>query len=166
MEGNYMDRHFLEFWGHSLLNAAKGQKQLEDLAKWLPRGFFNLQDFTPLFQKAYDLDQVAPDSPDYLKIWKQAEKKFLDSFYEYLNLLGAVPREEYLALAERYEKLKEKVAQQEETIQHLKVLLEKKGMGFALGNLEFQELIKKQGAQFQELLKGFGEVVKPDREGN
>jgi len=27
-------------------------------------------------------------------------------------------------------------------------------------------MIKKQGDQFQELLKGFGEVVKPDREGN
>lgn len=161
-----MDRHFLEFWGHSLLNAARGQKQLEDLAKWLPRGFFNFQDFTTLFQKAYDLDQGEQDSPDYLKTWKQAEKKFIESFYEYLNLLGAVPREEYAALAERHEKLKEKVVQQEETIQHLKMLLEHKGMGYATATMEFQELIKRQGEQFQELLKGFGEVVKPDREGN
>ena len=161
-----MDRHFLEFWGHSLLNAARGQKQLEDLAKWLPRGFFNLQEFTPLFQKAYGLDHVAPDSPDYLKTWKKAEENFRESFQDYLNLLGAVPREEYAALAERYEKLKEKVVQQEETIQHLKMLLEQKGMGYATATLEFQEMIKKQGEQFQELLKGFGEVVKPDREGN
>lgn len=161
-----MDRHFLEFWGHSLLNAAKGQKQLEDLAKWLPRGFFNLQDFTPLFQKAYGLDPVAPDSPDYLKTWKKAEENFRESFQEYLNLLGAVPREEYLALAERYEKLKEEVVQQEETIRHLKMLLEHKGMGYATATLEFQELIKKQGDQFQKLLKDFGEVLKPDREGN
>ncbi|MFH1596104.1 MAG: hypothetical protein ABIG94_07020 [Pseudomonadota bacterium] len=161
-----MDRHFLEFWGHSLLLAAKSQKQLEDLAKWLPRGFFNFQDFTTLFQKAYGLDQVEQDSPDYLKIWKQAEKTFLDSFHEYLNLLGAVPREEYVALAERYEKLKEKVVQQEDTIKHLKMLLEEKGMGVAVANLEFQELIKRQGEQFQELLKGFGEVVKPDPDGN
>lgn len=106
------------------------------------------------------------DSPDYLKIWKQAEKTFLDSFHEYLNLLGAVPREEYVALAERYEKLKEKVVQQEDTIKHLKMLLEEKGMGVAVANLEFQELIKRQGEQFQELLKGFGEVVKPDPDGN
>ena len=161
-----MDRHFLEFWGHALLNAAQGQKQLEELAKWLPRGFFNFQDFTALFQKAYELDQVGKDSPDYLKIWKQSEKKFLESFHEYLNLLGAVPREEYAALAERHEKLKEKVVQQDETIQHLKMLLEHKGMGYATATLEFQELIKRQGDQFQELLKGLGEVVKPDREGN
>jgi len=161
-----MDRHFMEFWGHSLLNAAKGQKQLEELAKWLPRGFFNFQDFTPLFQKAYGLDQVEQDSPDYLKTWKKAEENFRESFQDYLNLLGAVPREEYLDLTERYEKLKEKVVQQEETIQNLKKLLEQKGMGYATATLEFQEMIKKQGDQFQELLKGFGEVVKPDREGN
>jgi tetratricopeptide (TPR) repeat protein len=161
-----MDRHFLEFWGHALLNTARGQKQLEELAKWLPRGFFNFQDFTTLFQKAYGLDQVEQDSPDYLKIWEQAEKTFLDSFHEYLNLLGAVPREEYAALAERYEKLKEKVVQQEDTIQHLKKLLEEKGMGFAVANLEFQELIKKQGDQFQELLKDFGEALKPVQDGN
>jgi BMFP domain-containing protein YqiC len=161
-----MDRHFLEFWGHSLLLAAKSQKQLEDLAKWLPRGFFNLQDFTTLFQKAYGLEQVEQNHPDYLKIWKKAEENFRESFQDYLNLLGAVPREEYLALAERYEKLKEKVAQQEETIRQLKILLEEKGMGLAVANLEFQELIKRQGDQFQELLKGFGEVVKPDRDGN
>jgi len=156
----------LEFWGHALLNAAQGQKQLEDLAKWLPRGFFNLQDFTALFQKAYGLEQVEQNSPDYLKIWKKAEENFRESLQDYLNLLGAVPREEYLALAERSEKLKEKVAQQEETIRQLKILLEEKGMGLAVANLEFQELIKRQGDQFQELLKGFGEVVKPDRDGN
>lgn len=161
-----MDRHFLEFWGHILLNAAKGQKQLEDLAKWLPRGFFNLQDLTPLFQQAYGLEQVDQESPDYLNLWKKAEATFRESFQEYLHLLGGVPREEYAALAERYEKLKEKVAQQEETIRQLKMLLEHKGMGYATATLEFQELIKKQGDQLQELLKGFGEVLKPDGEGN
>jgi tetratricopeptide (TPR) repeat protein len=159
-----MDRHFLEFWGKSLLNAAKSQKQLEDLGQWLRRGFFNLQDLTTLFQQAYGLEQVDQDSPDYLKVWKKAEENFRESFREYLNLLGGVPREEYLALAEKYEKLKEKMAQQEETIKQLKKLLEEKGMGFALANLEFQELIKKQGEQFQELLKGFGEAMEPDRD--
>lgn len=158
-----MDRHFLEFWGKALLEAAKSQKQMEDLAKWLPRGFFKFQDFTTLFQKAYELDQVGKDSPDYLKIWKKAENNFRESFQEYLNLLGAVPREEYAALAERYEQLKEKVAQQEETIKHLKKLLEEKGMGFAVASLEFQELIKKQGDQFQELLKSFEAVLKSDQ---
>jgi BMFP domain-containing protein YqiC len=159
-----MDRHFLEFWGKFLLNAAKSQKQLEDLSKWFQRGFFNLQDLSTLFQQAYGLEEVKQDSPEYLKVWEKAEENFRESFREYLNLLGGVPREEYQALADKYEKLKEKAAQQEETIKQLKNLLEEKGLGLAVGNLEFQELIKKQGEQFQEMLKGFAAAMEPDRE--
>jgi DnaJ-domain-containing protein 1 len=159
-----MDRHFLEFWGKFLLNAAQSQKQLEDLTAWLQRGFFNLQDLTTLFQQAYGLEPVEPNSPDYLKLWEQAEENFRESLREYLNLLGGVPREEYLALAARYENLEKKAAQQEETIRQLKKLLEEKGLGLAVANLEFQELIKKQGEQFQELLKGLAEAMEPGKE--
>jgi hypothetical protein len=119
-----MDRHFLEFWGKFLLNAAKSQKQLEDLTKWLQSGCGNWQDFTALFQQAYGLEQVEQDRPDYLKLWEQAEENFRESCREYLNLLGGV------------------------------------------ANLEFQELIRKQGEQFQELLKGMAESMKADQEEN
>jgi hypothetical protein len=159
-----MDRHFLEFWGKFLLKAAKSQKQLEDLSKWVQRGFFNLQDLTALFQQAYGLEHVDQNSPDYLKLWDKAEENFRESCREYLNLLGGVPREEYLALAEKYANLKKQAAEQEETIKQLKKLLEGKGMGLAVANREFQELIKKQGEQFQELLKGLAEGMEPDRE--
>jgi hypothetical protein len=33
-----MDRQFLEFWGNFMLNAAKSQKQLEDLTAWMKGG--------------------------------------------------------------------------------------------------------------------------------
>jgi uncharacterized coiled-coil protein SlyX len=159
-----MDRHFLEFWGKFLLNAAKSQKQLEDLTTWLQRGCCNWQDFTALFQQAYGLEDVDQNRPDYLKLWEQAEENFRESCREYLKLLGGVPREEYEALAARYEKLEKQAAGQEETIKQLKKLLEEKGMGLAVANLEFQELIRKQGEQFQELLKGLAESMEPDRE--
>ncbi len=44
-----MNRHFLEFWGKALLQAAQSQKQLEDLAKWCQRGIFSFQDYTAAF---------------------------------------------------------------------------------------------------------------------
>jgi hypothetical protein len=159
-----MDRHFLEFWGKFLLQAAQSQKQMEDLTKWVHRGFFDLPNLTTLFQQAYGLEQMDQDSPDYLKLWEKAEENFRESLRQYLNLLGGVPRAEYLALAEKYENLKEKAAQQEETIQQLKKLLEEQGMGLAVANLEFQELIKKQGEQFQELLKGFATAMESNQE--
>jgi hypothetical protein len=158
-----MEKHFLEFWGNLLLQAAKGQKHLEDLSQWSSRGFLNFGDLTALFRKFYGLDQLEPDSPNYLKMWEKAEEDFRDSFRDYLSLLGVVPREEYVELAKKYEKLKEKVADQEETIKHLRMLLSDKGLDFAVASADFQKLMKKQTDQFQELLKGFGEVLKADR---
>ena len=155
-----MDRHFLEFWGNFLLQAAKGQKQLEDFAKWSKRGFVNFGDFTTLFRQAYDLEQPKQENPDYQAIWKKAEKDFRDSFQDYLSLLGVIPREEYVELARKYEKLEEKVAEQEETIQHLKKLLSDKGLDYAVVTLELQKVMKKQSEHFQELMKDFGESFK------
>jgi hypothetical protein len=156
-----MNRHFLEFWGKALLEAAKSQKQLEDLAKWYQRGFLGFQDYTKLFKVSYGLDEKAEDSPDYLNLWKKAEEDFRRSFKDYLNLLGVVPREEYTALARRYEELQAKVAEQEETIKNLRRLAEEKGLGLEASTLEFQKLIKKQGEQFQKFIQGLGESVQP-----
>ena len=157
-----MNRHFLEFWGKALLQAAQSQKQLEDLAKWCQRGIFSFQDYTQLFKTSYGLDQVAEDNPDYFSIWKKAEENFRESFREYLNIFGVVPREEYAALARQYEELQAKVAEQEETIKLLRLLLEEKGLGLAANSLEFQRLIEKQGEQFQKFIQGLGESAKPE----
>jgi hypothetical protein len=157
-----MNRHFLEFWGKALLEAAKSQKQLEDLAQWCQRGFLGFQDYTQLFKAAYGLNEVAKDTPDFFAMWKKAEEDFRESFKEYLNLLGMVPREEYAALARQYEELKEKAAEQEETIQQLRMLADEKGVGLAATTMEFQRLIKKQGEQFQKFIKGLGESAKPE----
>ncbi len=157
-----MNRHFLEFWGKALLQAAKSQKQLEDLAKWMPRGFLGFQDFTQLFKTSYGLNEVGEDNPDYLALWKKAEADFRESFKDYLNLLGGVPREEYAALARKYDELQVKVAEQAEVIKHLRMLADEKGLGLEATTMEFQRLIKKQGDQFQQFLQGLGESVNPD----
>jgi hypothetical protein len=157
-----MNRHFLEFWGKALLQAAKSQKQLEDLAKWMPRGFLGFQDFTQLFKTSYGLNEVEEDAPDYLALWNKAEADFRESFKDYLNLLGGVPREEYAALARKYEELQAKASDQEEIIKHLRMLVDEKGMGLEATTMEFQRLIKKQGEQFQQFLQVLGESANTD----
>jgi hypothetical protein len=157
-----MNRHFLEFWGKALLEAARSQKQLEDLAGWFQSGFLGFQDHTQLFKAAYGLDEMPEDTPDYSALWKKAEADFRESFKEYWSLLGMVSREEYAALARKYEELKEKVAEQEETIKYLRLLLDEKGMGLEAATLEFQKLIQKQGEQFQKLVQSLGESVTPE----
>ena len=75
-----MDRHFLEFWGNLLLTAAKSQKQLEEMAKWIQQGFSGFEDLTAMFHKSYGLDRLTEGSSDYLKRWKKAEADFRKSY--------------------------------------------------------------------------------------
>ncbi|MGA2402116.1 MAG: hypothetical protein ABSG91_10460 [Syntrophobacteraceae bacterium] len=148
-----MDRQFLEFWGNSLLNAAKNRKQLEDMTKWMGSGFTGFEETTSLFRKLYGLEKLEQSSPDYLKVWAEAQENFTKSFKDFFALLDVVPREEYLALVKKYEELKERVESQEETIKHLRMLgpEDKKEEYLDLAG-HFEGLVKQQGEQFQKLM--------------
>ncbi len=157
-----MDKNFLEFWGNFLLSAAKGKKQVEDMNEWIGQGLKGFEDLSNMFQKSYGLDKTSKDDPDYIEIWNRASESFLNSFGNYLNLLGVVPRKEHLSLVEKYEKLKEKVVSQEETIKHLKKLLNTKSVDEG-GILDgYQSLMEKQAAEFQELTKNLGHLFQTE----
>jgi phage tail tape-measure protein len=162
-----MDRHFLEFWGNFLINAAKGQKQMEDMSKWMQQGFEGFDELTAMFKKFYGLEHMEKDTPIYMETWKQASENFQESFKDYLRLMGVVPKDEHLALVKKYEELKEKVADQEETIKHLRMLLEEKKVE-TQGELVqgFQEIIEKQSEQFQETMETLSRFFKKDKNKN
>ena len=158
-----MDRQFLEFWGNYLLNVAKGQKHMEEVTEWIRKGFSGFEEMNSLFRKIYGLDKTPQGTPDYFKAWKKAQVDFKKSFADYLNLLGVVPLDVHLELVRKYEELKEKVASQEETIKHLRMLLaESQGANSAEVTRHFDELIKKQSDQFQNLIEGFNKMFKKD----
>jgi len=159
-----MDRHFLEFWGNFLINVAKGQKQMEDMSKWMQQGFEGFDELTGMFKKFYGLEHMEKDTPTYMETWKQASENFQKSFKDYLRLMGVVPKDEHLALVKKYEELKEKVAAQEETIKHLRMLLEEKKVE-TQGELVqgFQEIIEKQSEQFQETMETLSRFFKKDK---
>ena len=164
-----MDRHFLEFWGNFLVNAAKEQKRLEDLSKWMQQGFKGFEDLmgsddlTEMFRKFYGLEHMEKDTPANMETWKKASENFLESFKEYLDLMGMVSKDEHQALVKKYGELKEKVAGQEKTINNLRLLLEGK-RAESQGELVkgFQNLIDKQSRQFQETMETFGSFFKKD----
>jgi len=156
-----MDKHFLEFWGNSLLNAAQSQKQFEDMAAWVQQGFKGFEEMTTLFLKVYGLDNVTKDSPDYFKAWEKAEKEFRKSYNDYMSMLGFVAKNEHLDLVRKYEELKEKFESQEETIRHLRLLLSEsqlKGQGELAK--QFEDIIRNQNNQFQSLVDKFTKVFK------
>ena len=155
-----MDKRFLEFWGNLFLNVAQGQKQLSEITKWIDQGFSGFENLQAMFRNYYGLDE---ERPDYYELWNKAEADFQKSFKDYLSLLGVVPREEHLALVKKYEELKEKSAAQEETIGHLRMLLEEKGVDQAKVISGFEKMIAEQGEQFRELMQSFSEFYKTDK---
>jgi hypothetical protein len=153
-----MDRHFLEFWGNFLINAAKGQQQFDELTQWMHQGFKGFEELTALFRKAYGLEK--PEStPEYQQTWHKATREFRESLNTYLSLLGVIPLSEHLALVEKYEALKKENADQLKTIQRLRDLLQQdSGQTAVVEN--FKELVSRQNEQFQKLMDSFGSYAK------
>jgi len=171
-----MDEKFLELWGNLLLSAARGKKQTNDIFRWMQTGFPNLNDTSPnkpgfpdfkelseMFHRLYGLDKVSNRSEEYKEMSGKALQDFQKSFIDYMTSMGIVSKNEHLTLIEKYEKLKAKCADQEETIKHLKMLLDSKGMNQPEISSQFQDIVKTQGELFQKMIMDFGQhFKKPD----
>ena len=155
-----MDKKFLEFWGTFLLNAAKGQEQLEDMTQWFREGFKGVEQQMSLFRQCYGLDREPESSPNYMELWSKAASDFQNSYKELLGLMALVPKEEYLTLAEKYEALQEKLASQDETIHHLKMKSTSGDIDQGAVVKGFEVLMKNQSDQFQKVMKSFGQLYK------
>jgi hypothetical protein len=165
-ENHSMDKQFLEFWGNSLLDIARSQRQFEEMAAWVQQGFKGFEEMSALFLKTYGLDRCAKDSPDYLTAWKKAEEDFSESYRDYISMLGFVPKNEHLELVRKYEELKEKYASLEETIKHMRMLASEsnlKGQGELAK--QFDDLIRKQNDQFQSLVDSFSKAFQKSPSG-
>lgn len=148
-----MDSKFLEFWGNYLLAAAKGQKQLEDLNKWISQGFSGFEELTALFKKFYGLERPRQKNADSTQAWRHAAADFRSSYQAYLNLMGMVPKDEYQTLEKKYKALQEKIAEQEDTINVLRKLLAEKGTYQGETAKVLQDLVNKQAEAFETLIK-------------
>lgn len=165
-----MDEKFLEFWGNLLLNAAKGKKQTDDLMRWMRMGLPGIttppsetkttagfEDMIATFQKLYGLDKVSEKKEDPQKIWAEAMTDFQKSFQDYLTFSGVVTKKEHLALVEKYEKLKVKCTDQEESIRHLRMLLEDGKEEASDTATQLQDIVRTQGELFQQMMADFGQ---------
>jgi uncharacterized coiled-coil protein SlyX len=165
-EGNLMDANIYELWGQMFLNTAKGRRQMEEYSRWLRQGLSGSDSLTAFFRQIYGLDKVdkvEKDGPEYLRFCEKAMQSFQQSFREYLRLFDAAPREEIEALMKECEALKQKVSEQEQTIEHLKTVLGDKGMESAETVRDLQHLLKKQADQFQEMMKAMGQAFQQRR---
>jgi hypothetical protein len=160
-----VDRRFLEFWGNALLNAAKGQEQVENLNHLVRVGFKSFEEQLSLFQKLYDLDKK-PDPPaPYAEMWAKAASDFTKSYQEFLGFMGVVPREDYEALSREHEALKNKFAALEENLRHGRAKSGGKEIDPSEVVKGFEGLMKEQAQQFQALMEFYGKLYEEKKPG-
>jgi len=164
-----MDKNFLELFGNILIGTARGKKQMDDMITWIQKSISSaprLDELPSLFKKIYGLDHLSEKSTEYKQMAEEAVQDFQHSLKEYITILGMIPkdeqmvsRDEYLALIRKYEKLKEKCADQEETIKHLKMLVnfKEEPPQDLIGGL--QDIVKGQTEIFQKMMKGVGQYL-------
>jgi hypothetical protein len=157
-----VDDKYLEFLGNLFLSAAKNKKQMEDLLKLSRQGFKGFEEMSSMFRKFYGLENIEKDAPEYMKNWRNATEEFQNTFKEYMTIMGVVPREDYIKLVEKYEELKKKVADHEETIHHLKLLLRDKSVDQGETVKVFQDLMTKQSEQFMEIMNSVGQYFQKE----
>lgn len=84
----------------------------------------------------------------------------LKGLNDYMALFGFIPKPEYDRLLREVEVLRDKTRHQEDHIKQLQALLTLQAIDPTEMARGFEDLIKKQSDQFQDLLKDFGLVGK------
>ena len=148
-----MDKQFLEFWGNYLIAVARGQSQLEDFARWMGPEFEGANKLTDQFKKIYGLEKQDPKDPAYAENWKTASEAFRHSFNDFFEQAGWVAKSDYSALEKENRALQDKISELESTISRLRELLDSSGTDQGSALKVFQDLVNKQGEEFQKLMK-------------
>lgn len=187
-----LDKKFLKFWGNLLLNAAKGQEQLEQLSSFMnmdaviSKDFMNFKGMEDIFREFYDLQSPQSDKKQRppkeggtasgdLKM-EEAFQNVQQSFEQYATMWGWIPKKthddlqqqcdalikEQGVLKKAYDDLEQKVKSREEIISQLRNLLAKDGKGHMEFFESFQKMAWKQGDEFQNLMNSLHDMFKTE----
>ncbi len=155
-----MDSRFLEFIGNFFLSAARSQKMLTDMHRWMgmaPRGNDDLGD---LFSKFYGLKPLSADAADQAA-WKKAQASFQASLAGWWELMEVVPGSKYRALEKKVKALEEKIAAQERTIRRLRQSGDPEAGTPVAAVDAFTRLMEKQADEFQDLMQNLTRAFEP-----
>lgn len=164
-----MEKHLLEFWGNFLINAAREKKKsddfsqwLQNLTSWMQEGFATFSDLMEIlggFPGAGKFPSTEGEYPkDFSKVAEKTSRDFQKSFKEYQNMMGMFFQKDHISLVDKYEKLKKKCEEQEETIKHLQLLLKAKEMDQSETLKGMQNIMKSQSEAFGKMMTSFMNV--------
>jgi hypothetical protein len=145
-----MDPHFLKFWGEFLIQAAEGQRQLEDMTGWMKSGLVSSGTLADLFRQCYGLPPATHDNRD---LWRKAHADFYAALKTYAPLWGWVPRDRYERLKKKMARMETRIEDQQRSIERLEALLADSGKGQAAIAARFQTLIDDQQQAFHRMMQ-------------
>ncbi len=174
-----MDDKFLEFFGNFLINMAQGKKHAREAGEWMKNWYPSGKEVSvppsgpdfgqmqALFRKTYGLEETSARSHEHGALLEKAHNEFRTSMKSYLETIGFVSKQDHLELVKRYEALKEKCADQEETISHLKMLKgEEEEVAPSPGAVDMHSLVRQQNRLLKNMMGSFGTLFPKDAEGD
>lgn len=114
------------------------------------------ENITSSMMENFAIPELKASQPDSMKFWEDAASEYQNFCNSCLHMSGFVLKEEYKNLAERYEDLKKKCAEQEKIIRNMKRLensMPAAGKEIMTG---IEHLFSEQNKQFEGMLKGSG----------
>jgi uncharacterized coiled-coil protein SlyX len=155
-----MDKNFLEFWGNMMLNAAKGQEQMDQMSKWIQQGFTGMSGINDMFNRFYGIKPKKTEMETLLETQQEAFSNFNKSFEDFLAMFDLIPRKKYQEMVDKYESEKKRVESLKETIGHLETMSDN-NRSFQEDALDkFNKIVNKQADQFKKLMEDFN-LLKP-----
>lgn len=168
-----MDKQLLEFWGHTFLAAAKNQEifadvmscfapggqkegqQSRDMEQWLKAWENGYQAWQSFLSTMYGVDPYAQeDSSTQERGVQELSALVTQNWKEMISLMDAVPRQDYDSVVQENQELKKRLELQEERILQLQSMLQEKGLlDFQQITESFQDVLKNQSDQFQDLVQ-------------
>ncbi|MCU0598303.1 MAG: hypothetical protein MUE70_03470 [Desulfobacterales bacterium] len=153
-----MDINFLKLWSDAIRQSTPMQTLGDEISRWMKGDIRESDELYALFRKYYGLEQGADVFKDYENQLKGLAGNFQTSFKELLSILGVVPKSEYDNLLEQYDALKKKVAGLEEALKALEKKLGGSPQNQAKAPGVFDEMIKTQTEQFQNIMNTFADI--------
>ena len=138
---SYKTSDLLEFWGRMLLQTSQGLHTAEQFSEFL-------ESCQPASQQpvaALGQGHLPTDWAEWGELLRMGLAAWGLTFLDPCGDLEAKRQE-----------LEQKCAAQEEEINNLRLTLGERGMGLEHAQRQFQNIIKKQGEQFEDFMKGLG----------
>ncbi len=148
-----MQYQYLDSLGNMFMNAARGQKQLEEFSKLMGFAPWNFMNWNETAGRFFGLDALAQSTTELMKFYRNLFEEFQQSIKGFLSLIDLVPKRDYLELLQQYEDLKKKStgtgAVDLESILQEGISIQSEGLR------HFEELARKQTEEFQKLMASF-----------